>query len=104
MDLAKTNRYIDLYAVYKALLTSKQRDIFELYFYSNLSYAEIAEDQKISRQAVKCSLDSALQSLNHYETALNFAEKLAEIEKIVSGKQDAHLDHIARILGLNAKN
>ena len=101
MDIAKTDRYIRIYNVYKDLLTTKQRDIFELYFYNNLSLAEIAEDQNVSRHAPQRRLDSAMQSLNHYEDALKFADKIAEIEEIISGKQDAHLDHIARILGIN---
>lgn len=104
MDIAKTDYYNNLYAVYRDLLTDKQQDVFELYFVDNLSLAEIAEDQHITRQAVKCCLDSAIQALDHYENALKFCEKVQKIEQIVKNRPSDALTQIAHILGIVDQN
>ena len=104
MDIAKTDYYNNLYAVYKDLLTDKQRDVFELYFVDNLSLAEIAEDQHITRQAVKCCLDSGVQALDHYENALKFCDKMQKIERIIKSQSSDALTNIAQILGISSQN
>ena len=100
MDIVKTDYYNNLYAVYKDLLTDKQRDVFELYFVDNLSLAEIAEDQHITRQAVKCCLDSGIQALDHYENALKFCDKVQKIEQIVKSRPSDALTKISQILDI----
>ena len=42
--------------IYGELLTKKQQDILDLYYGSNLSLAEIAEELGITRQAVRDSI------------------------------------------------
>ena len=43
---------IDLYDIYGSLLTDKQQQYFEGYYFNNLSYGEIAKEYKISRNAI----------------------------------------------------
>ena len=40
---------IELYITYGSLLTDKQQDIFEKYFYEDLSLSEISENTNISK-------------------------------------------------------
>ena len=48
-----------LFDFYGDMLTEKQRQVVELYYEDDLSLAEIAEDQKITRQGVRDSIKRA---------------------------------------------
>ena len=45
-------RLNDLYDLYSPLLTERQRDVYEMRYFSDLSLAEIASSLEVSRQAV----------------------------------------------------
>ncbi|UWV77031.1 sigma factor-like helix-turn-helix DNA-binding protein [Mycoplasmopsis cynos] len=45
------NKYTILYEKYKNFLTQTQKQVFELYFFQDLSYSEIAEITATSRTA-----------------------------------------------------
>ena len=49
----KTLKMSILLDFFSDLLTQKQRDCFDLYYNENLSLSEIAEENGISRQAVR---------------------------------------------------
>ena len=44
--------YNALYDLYGSLLTEKQKEYFEDYYFHNMSYAEMAEDYDVSRNAM----------------------------------------------------
>ena len=100
MDIVKTDHYNRLYDLYGELLTDKQRRIFEMYFADDLSLAEIAFDQNVSRQAVKYCLDNCIKTLNRYENTLKFGEKVSKIEKLITNQPDLNSEPIAKILGV----
>lgn len=60
-------KLIELYDIYGKLLTSKQRKTFELYYLSDLSLREIAENSKITFQAVRYSLEVSKKLLLNFE-------------------------------------
>ena len=60
-------KYTMLYDIYGKLLTSKQQAIFEEYYIYNLSLREIADNKKISYQAVRDSIKSSEKMLEEYE-------------------------------------
>ena len=41
--------YSELYDIYGELLTSKQKEYFEDYYFNNLSFSEMADQYKVSR-------------------------------------------------------
>lgn len=100
MDIVKTDHYNRLYDLYGELLTDKQRRLFEMYFADNLSLAEIANDQDITRQAVKYCLDNCIKTLNRYENTLKFGEKVQKIERLITSRPDLNAKQIAEILGI----
>ncbi|EFO72175.1 helix-turn-helix protein, YlxM/p13 family [Lactobacillus iners SPIN 2503V10-D] len=51
-ELQKNELYSNLYGFYGKLLTKRQQDYFEDYYYSDLSLGEIADNHGVSRQAV----------------------------------------------------
>ncbi len=69
---------------YGVLLSEKQRLIMEYYFNEDLSLAEIAENEGITRQGVLDIIKRSKHSLIEYE------EKLQLIKKIDALKEKAH--------------
>jgi len=68
--LDKVLRIAKLYDFYGALLTERQRQCIEMHYLSDLSLGEIANEQKVSRQAVHDILRRAEQLLEDYEAKL----------------------------------
>lgn len=67
----KRIRFGQLFAIYGGLLTEKQQNIMEQYFYDDLSLGEIAENTRTSRQAVYDLLRRVEQTLEKYEDKLH---------------------------------
>lgn len=65
---------------YGQFLTPKQRDIMELYYYEDLSLAEISEHKNITRQGVHESVKRSEQLLSEFEEKLHLAEKFSELK------------------------
>ena len=70
-----------LYDYYGALLSDRQREVFELYHENNLSLSEIAQDVCVSRQAVHVALCKAEEKLAEYENSLGLIAKHEEYER-----------------------
>ena len=64
-----------LFDFYGALLTERQRMLVRQYAYENLSLAEIAEREGISRQGVRDGIVRAEQQLRELEHALHLLER-----------------------------
>jgi len=69
-----------LYDFYGSLLTDKQREIFEMYYFNDYSLGEISEILDISRQGVYDTLKRAESSLEFFEDKLNLLKKHNEIK------------------------
>ena len=67
--------YNELYDLYGALLTEKQRKYFEDYYFNNLSFSEMANDYEVSRNAVFKQVHIVTDKLNEYESILHLKEK-----------------------------
>ncbi len=79
--------YNELYDIYKNLLTDKQRKYFEDYYFSNLSYREIAQNCNVSCNAVYNQVNITRKVLDSYEEKLRFKEKLEKIEKLFNDEK-----------------
>jgi RNA polymerase sigma factor (sigma-70 family) len=66
------DNYIELYDLYKKMLTPTQRKIFELYYFDDLSLNEIAKDLNISKPAVHDSIKTSQKLLDDYENKIGF--------------------------------
>lgn len=60
---------------YGNMLTDKQRDFIDLYYNEDLSLAEIAEHENITRQGVRDSIKHGEQILLELESKLRLAER-----------------------------
>ena len=74
--------YNSLYDLYGSLLTEKQREYFEDYYFHNMSFSEMAEDYDVSRNAMFKQVHIVIEKLDEYEAKLKLfgkKEKLLEI-------------------------
>ncbi len=79
--MAKNLEFSELLRVYGDMLTEKQRDVLELYYNEDLSLAEIAENEGVSRQGVHDSIKRGEEILNEYESKLGLYRKQKAYEK-----------------------
>ena len=86
--MAKDLQISFLLDFYGEMLTEKQREMIEFYYNEDLSLAEIADDQGITRQGVRDSIKRAEAQLREYEEKLGLARRFVEIQ--------AGLDEITR--------
>lgn len=80
-------RKIQLYETYKEMLTHNMQDVFEQYYFSDLSLREIAANNEVSFQAVRDTLKKAEKQLEEMETKigmLTLKEKIIELTEYVS--------------------
>lgn len=70
-----------LYDIYGKLLTTKQQEIFENYYLYNLSLREIAENKKISYQAVRDSIKSSEAMLKNFEEKVGMQQLIKKVDK-----------------------
>lgn len=71
-----------LYDFYGALLTDRQREIYEDTVYHDLSLAEIAENRGISRQGVSDMLKRSTKTLAEYEEKLGMIRRFKTIDAL----------------------
>ena len=70
---------------YGKLLTEKQYIFLDDYYNNDLSLSEIAENNDITRQAVRDILKKGEQKLLEYEQKLGIMEKTLEQEQVIAG-------------------
>lgn len=73
----KINNLID---VYGSMLTKKQENVTRNYYQFDNSLSEIADELKISRQAVHDMISKSVNILNNFEEKLNFCQKLVYVK------------------------
>ena len=74
----KNLQYSDLLAIYGRMLTARQYAAMEQYYHLDYSLAEIAENQSISRQAVRAALQLAQKTLLNLEEKIGYLQHLKE--------------------------
>lgn len=82
MQIDSREYIIELYDIYGSLLTEKQKQYFEDYYFMDLSLSEIAENYSISRNGVYDQLKRVEQSLYDYENKLNIYKRLNRIASL----------------------
>lgn len=79
---------INLYDIYGELLTEKQKEYFEDYYFNNLTLAEISENNDVSRNAIHKQIKEVEEKLNHYERILKINEKNKRIKEVCNGLEE----------------
>ena len=95
MENDKRQDLIKYYELYNSLLTEKQKEYFEDYYFYDLSITEIALNHDISRNAVFDQIKRINKALEEYENKLNLSKKIDKIAKMDFEKKE----EILKILG-----
>jgi len=91
---------VELYDIYGKLLTEKQQKTFELYYLSDLSLREIAENTNITFQAVRYSLEVSKKLLLNFEEIVKMNEYKKSINNLYDtcNKENMNNKDIMKIL------
>ena len=73
----------ELYDLYGELLTEKQREYFEEYYFNNMSYGEMAEDFDVSRNAAFKQVHIVTDKLIEYEEKLHLLDKKSKMLELI---------------------
>ena len=96
--MEKTIYYNNLYDYYGELLTDKQREYYEAYYFDNLSLSEIAETMKVSRNAAHNQIKIVTEKLDYYEEKLKLFEKKEKITSLISTLDDKIKKNIEELI------
>ena len=83
--MEKDLEYIELFELYKDLLTDKQRELFASHYLYDLSLSEIADEVGGSRQSVYDAVKKVKKKLDEYEKALSIRAKNKALLEIANG-------------------
>ena len=97
--LDKTEYMNDLLDWYQNLLTEKQLQCMSLYYYEDLSLAEIAQEVNTSRSAVFDLLKRTAHILDEYEKKLHLVENYKKRSKIYAELSALHNQEVDRLVG-----
>lgn len=70
------------YDIYGGLLSVRAVDILKMYYELDLSYAEIAEEYNITRQAVRDIIVRAEEQLKEFDKVLHLIELYSDINEL----------------------
>ena len=74
---------INLYDYYGSLLTVKQQNYFEDYYFKNLTLSEISENRYVSRNAIHKTLKEVEEKLYNFEKILKLYSKSQKIKELI---------------------
>lgn len=90
MKLIKDEFLVKLFDIYKNILSETQRAVMTDFIDNDLTISEIAENSKISRQAVFDAIKKSVAKMQETEKVLQVYAKIssleAEIEKLKKGR------------------
>lgn len=98
MEMDKEIYLCSLYDYYHELLTDKQKDYFEDYYFNNLSLAEIAENNETSRNAIHKQIKDVENKLLGYEDKLKLCEKYQELKEIIKDLDEDIKEQIEELI------
>lgn len=100
--LEKALEIIELYDLYQALLTDKQKEYLEAYYFDNYSISEISENLNVSRNAVHDQLKKTVKKLYDFEEKLNLknleVKRNEVINKLIDINKDEEISNLLQEL------
>ena len=97
-NLEKNVRLSSLYDLYKNLLTEKQRQYFEEYYFNDESLKEVAENFNVSRNAIYLSLKEVEEALEDFEAKLSLKAKQEKREELLNKLKDNASSEVLKII------
>lgn len=88
----------NLYDYYGVLLTEKQQQYFEDYYFDNLTLAEMSENYGVSRNAIHKSLKEVEEKLLDFEDKLQLYHKNQKIVPLLNKIEEPLKSQIEALL------
>ncbi len=101
--MEKELSYIELFDIYKDLLTDKQRELFESHYLFDLSLSEIAEPEGRTRQSVYDAVKKVKAKLDEYERILKIHKMQASLTQLAEDLAKSDSKASQKILELIGK-
>lgn len=79
---------INLFDIYKELLTDKQQNYFKNYYYEDLSLSEIADNYSVSKTIIGKTINLTENKLKEYESILHILESKNKLIDIMNETSD----------------
>ena len=98
MEMDKEIYLCSLYDYYGVLLTDKQKEYFEDYYFNNLSLSEIAENNETSRNAIHKQIKETENKLLAFEDKLKLCQKYEEIKEVIKDLPNDVKEQIEELL------
>ena len=83
--------YNELYDLYGELLTDKQKEYFENYYFNNFSLSEMAENYDVSRNAIHKQLKIVIEKLEDYENKMQLYKKMKKLDEFLLNINDENI-------------
>lgn len=104
VDMIEKNERVNaLFEFYGPLLTKKQHSYLQMYYGDDYSLGEIAEEFKVSRQAVYDNIKRTVKILQGYEDKMHllkeFDQRNAELDELTSYVKE-HYQNDQKLLNL----
>lgn len=99
--MAKDLKIAFLLDFYGEMLTDKQREVIESYYYNDLSLAEISEERGITRQGVRDAIKRSEKELLDMEERLGLAKRFRLMESALTKICDCALEIKNKNEGVN---
>lgn len=91
--------YNGLFDLYGELLTEKEQETFRDYYQEDLSLAEIALENNVSRAAVQKTIKNVLEKLTYYEDKLHMFDTNRKLRDLLEQNDIVVIkDNIEKIL------
>ncbi len=78
----------ELYDLYRELLTDRQREIFEYYFFDNLTLEEIASNDGVSKSSIAKTVKQVKETLEDLERKLHSLDYRNKVKKEFENEPD----------------
>lgn len=87
-----------LYDYYGELLTKKQKEYFEEYYFRDLSLGEIAINMGVSRNAVYNQLKNTEEKLEFFESVLRLYNRGIKIRRLIRNLDEETIAKIEELI------
>ena len=96
--MIERDNIVNLYEIYKKLLSDREREYFEYYYYEDYSLQEIADNNKVSRAYVSKMINNIEKKLLEYEKSLNIYDKNNKIKDLIKNIDESVKEQIEELL------
>ena len=96
--MTERDNIVNLYELYKELLTTREREYFEFSYYEDYSLQEISLNNKVSRAYVSKLINMIEKKLIGFEDSLKLNERNNKIRSIINSLDNDTKSKIEELL------